>query len=131
MRYHQGRDLQKYVHKKTRVHLQLERANLFERYIPEVANALSRLTGKQETKIADGLKVMIKKDAIQEKIQTMQVANTEYDEEFANMGKGESDDDEHLEPNGDDSLLSQELKKRSKEENAKPNNKVKKEEKKK
>jgi DNA topoisomerase-6 subunit B len=108
-----GRDLQKYVHRKTKVHLQLERANLFERYIPEVANALSRLTGQQEAKIVAGLQAMVKKDAIQQKIEEMQTKNTEYDEEFAKMGEGE--EDEHIEPNGDESLLSLELKKRATE----------------
>lgn len=82
-----GRDLQKYVNKKQRVNLQLERANLFERYIPEVADALERLTGKPKLKIAEGLNAMVKKDAIQQKIETMQAVNTEYDEEWANIGK--------------------------------------------
>jgi hypothetical protein len=34
---------------------------------------------------------MIKKDEIQERIQTMQAANVEYDEEFARIGKAEAD----------------------------------------
>ena len=89
-----GRDLQRYVHKKTRVHLQLERANLFEKYIPEVANALSRLTGKPEAELAEALKRMTKKEDIQANIQTMQTENTEYDEEFANIGKDDSDTEE-------------------------------------
>ena len=93
-----GRDLQKYVHKKTKAHLMLERASLFERYIPEVANALSRLTGKQEHAIKQGLQQMVKKDAIQEKIQTMQAVNTEYDEEFAKIGKEDDIEDELAEP---------------------------------
>ena len=86
-----GRDLQKYVGKKQKAHLQLERANLFERYIPEVANALSRLAGKDEKKLTEELNKMIKKDAIQEKIQTMQAVNTEYDAEWAAIGKEDSD----------------------------------------
>jgi DNA topoisomerase VI subunit B len=85
-----GRDLQKYVSKKQKAGLQLERANLFERYIPEVANALSRLSGKDEKKLVESLNAMIKKDAIQEKIQTMQTVNTEYDAEWAAIGKDES-----------------------------------------
>jgi DNA topoisomerase VI subunit B len=82
-----GRDLQKYVHKKQRAHLQLERANLFERYIPEVADALHRLTGKPKEQIHEGLVNMVKKDAITQKIEAMQAENTEYDEEWAKIGK--------------------------------------------
>lgn len=88
-----GRQLQKYVHKKSRVHLQLERANLFDRYIPEVANALFRLTGKDEKALADGLRAMTKKEEIQANIQTMQASNEEYDEEFAKIGKDEEEGD--------------------------------------
>jgi DNA topoisomerase-6 subunit B len=86
-----GRDLQKYVSKKQRANLQLERANLFERYIPEVADALSRLTGKKKEKIAEELNAMVKKDAIKQKIETMQAVNTEYDEEWAKIGKEDPD----------------------------------------
>jgi DNA topoisomerase VI subunit B len=91
-----GRDLQKYVGKKQKAHLQLERANLFERYIPEVANALARLSGRDEKKLLEELNKMIKKDAIQEKIQTMQAVNTEYDAEWAAIGK-----DDNVEIDGD------------------------------
>jgi DNA topoisomerase-6 subunit B len=112
-----GRDLQKYVHKKQRAGLQLERANLFERYIPEVANALHRLTGKDEKRISEGLTAMIKKDAIQEKIQTMQAVNTDYDEEWAKIGKAEEGDMTE-EDALDTTDLEQEIKKRAKEEKA-------------
>jgi DNA topoisomerase-6 subunit B len=114
-----GRDLQKYVHKKSKVHLQLERANLFERYIPEVANALHRLTGTPEAKIAEGLQQMVKKDAIQQKIEEMQAKNTEYDEDFAKMGNAEEGDDDHTDPDAEESLLTQELKKRAKSDDKK------------
>ncbi len=85
-----GRDLGSYVRKKYRVHQQLERANLFERYIPEVANALARLTGKPEAEFAEGLRAMVKKDEIQQRIETMQAINTEYDEAWAKIGKDEA-----------------------------------------
>jgi DNA topoisomerase VI subunit B len=48
-----GRRLQIYVAKKHRVQNQLERANLFERYMPEVADALSRLTGENKDILLD------------------------------------------------------------------------------
>ncbi len=82
-----GRQLASYVRKKYRVHQQLERANLFERYIPEVADALSRLTGKPKGSIEDGLRAMVKKEKIQETIHAMQAMNEEYDEEWAKIGK--------------------------------------------
>jgi DNA topoisomerase VI subunit B len=87
-----GRDLQKYVGKKNKAHQMLERANLFERYIPEVADALGRLSGKPKDKITLGLQAMVKKDDIQQKIQTMQAVNTEYDEEWAKIGKADAED---------------------------------------
>ena len=93
-----GRDLQKYVNKKYRAHQQLERANLFERYIPEVADALFRLTGTPQTTIVEGLNKMIKKDEIQEKIQTMTATNTEYDEEWAKIGKEDDAQENDEEP---------------------------------
>jgi len=111
-----GRELQKYVHKKQRAGLQLERANLFERYIPEVANALHRLTGKDERKIVDGLNAMVKKDEIQSKIQTMTSVNTDYDAEWAKIGKAEEGDTTEEDMlNTDESLLTGELKKRAKD----------------
>ncbi len=94
-----GRQLSAYVRKKTRVHRQLERANLFDRYIPEVANALGRLTGKPEEKLAAELRQMVKKEEIQASIQTMQAANEEYDEAFAKIGK-EEPEEETGEPDG-------------------------------
>jgi DNA topoisomerase-6 subunit B len=110
-----GRDLQKYVSKKYKAHQMLERANLFERYIPEVANALHRLTGKPEAPISDGLKAMVKKDAIQQKIEEMQAKNTEYDEEFAKFGAGESEE-EHIDPDAEDPNEKKNKKKRAAEE---------------
>ena len=92
-----GRDLQKYVNKKMRVHVQLERANLFERFIPEVADALSRLTGKKKEPIQEGLAAMVKKDDIQQRIATMQAVNTDYDEEWAKIGKDDEEPSDGME----------------------------------
>ncbi len=95
-----GRQLQRYVHKKTKVHLQLERANIFERYIPEVANALKRLTGEDEDALVEGLKAMVKKEKIQETIDTMQAVNAEYDEDWARIGKDDSEGPEEGDGSG-------------------------------
>lgn len=86
-----GRSLQSYVRKKHKVHQQLERANIFERYIPEVANALNRLTGRDADEIVKGLKRLVKKEDLQKKEETLKDDNLEYDEEWAKIGKEETD----------------------------------------
>jgi DNA topoisomerase-6 subunit B len=88
-----GRRLQTYVHKKHKVKNQLERANLFERYIPEVADSLSRLTGESKDHIIKKLNEMIKKKEIQEEIMQMESLKGEADEgsKSDNNGNGEKD----------------------------------------
>jgi DNA topoisomerase-6 subunit B len=76
-----GRRLQTYVHKKHRVKNQLERANLFERYIPEVADSLSKLTGDNKEKLIKKLQEMIKKAEIQKEIMDMETLKGEADED--------------------------------------------------
>jgi len=76
-----GRRLQTYVHKKHKVKNQLERANLFERYIPEVADSLARLTGESKDKLVKKLQDMIKKDDIQKEIMAMESLKGEADED--------------------------------------------------
>jgi DNA topoisomerase-6 subunit B len=85
-----GRRLQTYVHKKYKVKNQLERANLFERYIPEVADSLHRLTGESKDALVKKLNEMIKKDDIQSAIMEMESL------------KGEADEDQKKSNNGDD-----------------------------
>jgi len=59
-----GRKLGMYVNRKNRVQQQLERANLFERYIPEIAASLASLTNAKEEKLISKLKSMLKKEEI-------------------------------------------------------------------
>jgi DNA topoisomerase-6 subunit B len=95
-----GRRLQTYVHKKHKVKNQLERANLFERYIPEVADSLARLTGESKEKLTKKLQEMIKKDDIQKEIMNMESLKGEVDEDEtdqkgsknAKSSKGEKND---------------------------------------
>lgn len=63
-----GRLLGAYVRKKVRISEQIERANMFERYIPEVADSLSALTGKSKDKILAGLHKMLVKPEIKKEI---------------------------------------------------------------
>lgn len=57
-----GRKLGSYVNKKRKVAEQQERVSIFENYIPEVADALSRLSGLGKEKIIDSLKGMLAKN---------------------------------------------------------------------
>ncbi len=87
-----GRKLQAYVNKKVRVQNQLERANLFERYIPEVADALARLTGEPKETLMKKLQEMIKKDSIQQMIHQMESLKGEVEEDTKLAIKNEDED---------------------------------------
>lgn len=85
-----GRKLQTYVHKKNRIKNQLERANLFERYMPEVADSLERLTGEKKERILAKFEEMIKKEEIQGQIHEME--SLKGDTEDDRSRKSEEDD---------------------------------------
>src|SRR3989344_2712403 len=57
-----GRRLGSYVNKKRRIADQQERISIFENYIPEVANALSDLSGVNKEKIEESMKKMLEKN---------------------------------------------------------------------
>ncbi len=57
-----GRKLSIYIHKHIRAAEQKEKINLFEKYIPELANALYNLTGENKTRIEENLRRRLKKD---------------------------------------------------------------------
>jgi len=57
-----GRRLGAYVNKKRRVGLERERVNIFERYIPEVADSLSMLSGENKKAIETQLAQMLAKN---------------------------------------------------------------------
>jgi len=63
-----GRLLGTYVRKKGRISQQIERANMFEKYIPEVADSLSFLTKEKKEKILQGLNKMLVKPEIKKEI---------------------------------------------------------------
>ncbi len=63
-----GRLLGTYVRKKVRISQQIERANMFEKYIPEVADSLSALTNEKKEKILQGLQKMLVKPEIKKEI---------------------------------------------------------------
>ena len=85
-----GRLLGSYVRKKTKISGQIERANMFEKYIPEVAESLAVLTNDKKEKILQGLQKMlvkpeIKQEIMQEyeddKLYKMEFKKSEQDEE--------------------------------------------------
>ncbi|HLF54344.1 MAG TPA: DNA topoisomerase VI subunit B, partial [Candidatus Nanoarchaeia archaeon] len=57
-----GRRLGSYVNKKKRVASQQERVSIFENYIPEVASALSKLSGMGKERLIDAMKKMLEKN---------------------------------------------------------------------
>ena len=57
-----GRKLGSYIRKTVRAHEQKEKVGLFEKYIPELANALNILTGENKTKLIDELNKKLKKE---------------------------------------------------------------------
>jgi DNA topoisomerase VI subunit B len=98
-----GRRLQSYVHKKNRVRNQLERANLFERYMPEVADSLSRLTGEDKDKLLKKLQDMIKKDEIQNQIHDMESLKGDTEDDRTKH-KDEDDFDDESDESDDSSM---------------------------
>jgi DNA topoisomerase-6 subunit B len=92
-----GRKLQLYVSKKHRVQNQLERANLFEKYMPEVADALSRLTGENKEKLLDQLRAMTNKEEIKQQIYEMETLKGEADEGRKNDKDPDDSEEEYIE----------------------------------
>lgn len=66
-----GRQLARYVNKKKRINQKLERANMFEVFIPEVADSVSKLSGVPKEKLIEELRKMTKKEEIQTEIEDM------------------------------------------------------------
>lgn len=64
-----GRKLSIYVNKKHHAQRQLERANLFEAYIPEIADSLADITGVAKTPLLDKLNSTLRKEEIQAQLE--------------------------------------------------------------
>ncbi|MBI2133494.1 DNA topoisomerase VI subunit B [Candidatus Woesearchaeota archaeon] len=75
-----GRKIGLYINKKTKATRQLERANLFETYMPEIADSLSQLSGKKKETILEQLTRMINKPEIKKQLE--QGENVEFDEKM-------------------------------------------------
>src|SRR3989344_3501684 len=70
-----GRLLGTYIRKKTRISQQIERANMFEKYIPEVADSLAVLSSEKKEKILQALQKMLVKPEIKKEIIEMEDAD--------------------------------------------------------
>lgn len=86
-----GRKLSIYVNKKHHAQRQLERANLFEAYIPELAESLAALTGMPKAPLFDKLNSTLRKEEIQAQLE---VRIPEVEEEMKLPTKRESNDSE-------------------------------------
>ena len=82
-----GRQLGEYVNKKLRITQQLERANLFEKYIPEVADSLAALSGEAKEGIVAKLNGMLSKDEIREQLELNVSEEKEEDGKKQVVGK--------------------------------------------
>ena len=90
-----GRLLGTYVRKKYRISGQIERANMFEKYIPEVADSLSVLSGDKKEKILQGLQKMLVKPEIKKEISEEGDADDKlYRMEFSKSQENESSEKE-------------------------------------
>jgi len=87
-----GRQLGTYVRKKTRISTQIERANMFERYIPEVADSLAVLAGEKKEKIIEGLNKMLVKPEIKKEIIEDDSDDKIYRMDFEKKGKEEDEE---------------------------------------
>ena len=77
-----GRMLGSYVRKKSRISDQIERANMFEKYIPEIADSLSILSGEKKEKILEGLQKMLVKPEIKQEILQDDADDKQYRMDF-------------------------------------------------
>jgi len=59
-----GRRLQRHVSGKRRIEMQQRRKQIFDRYLPEVANAVGKLTNKKPEPILKKLKDIMKKSTV-------------------------------------------------------------------
>jgi DNA topoisomerase-6 subunit B len=89
-----GRRLGSYVNKKKRVSLERDRVNLFERYIPEVADNLAILAGTTKSKIQAELENMLAKNKDFIQSNTAKVEAVESDEPESKIKMHVKEDDE-------------------------------------
>ncbi len=84
-----GRKLSSYIHKKKRIHAEVQKRSYIEKYIPHVAQALKELLSLKkadELKIEENLKKLL--ESKRGKLKKIgDIINPEYDKDFAKIGK--------------------------------------------
>ena len=95
-----GRQLGLYVRKKSRASDQMERMNMFERYIPVIAESIASLSGEKKEKLTEDLRKMIQKpEVIAEVIEDPNDSDAKlYKMDFK---KGKEDDSQKEDPKED------------------------------
>ncbi|HLD97512.1 MAG TPA: DNA topoisomerase VI subunit B, partial [Candidatus Nanoarchaeia archaeon] len=88
-----GRKLSIYVNKKHNAQRELERVNLFEAYIPEIADSLSSLSGAPKGVLLEKLNSTLNKEEIQAQLEVR--IPEEFDEEMR-LPKAKSNSDAEL-----------------------------------
>ena len=88
-----GRKLSIYVNKKHHAQRELERVNLFEAYIPEIADSLSSLSGAPKGVLLEKLNSTLNKEEIQAQLEVR--IPEEFDEEMR-LPKAKSNSDAEL-----------------------------------
>lgn len=93
-----GRQLASYINKKRRVGDELKKRGYIERFIPHVAEALQellKLKKEEKEEIEEDLKVVLEKTRGKlEDVDFDPEKNKEYDEEFARIGRDETEEGE-------------------------------------
>ncbi len=87
-----GRKLSIYVNKKHHAQRQLDRANLFEAYIPEIADSLSSITGMSKSMLQQKLNSTLGKEEIQAQLE---VRIPEVEEEMRLPTRHDNNDSEN------------------------------------
>ncbi len=87
-----GRLLGTYVRKKVRISGQIERANMFEKYIPEIADSLHVLTKENKERILKGLQKMLVKPEIKQEISQEDEDDKLYRMEFKKKEEKENEE---------------------------------------
>ncbi|MFA5141483.1 MAG: DNA topoisomerase VI subunit B [Candidatus Woesearchaeota archaeon] len=95
-----GRELASYVRKKRKMKEQLERVNIFEKYLPIVAESIAYLSDTKMQELLADFQKMVKKPEFQEQINTIDEEDQKYklgdykedEEEEVKDKKGDSDE---------------------------------------
>src|SRR3989339_876256 len=114
-----GRQLGSYISKKRRMHAESKKRDYIQTYIPHVSDALKEILGFSDSDKETVEKMLV---SILEKhrgeLKDVAMENTEYNEEFARIGKGKTSDDDDGEERSADNGNGEDCKAPDKKKNA-------------